>query len=497
VEAINAFREAHGLLPIVVCSRVGEYAELRSRLRLGGAIVVQPLTRSQVTAYLRQMGRLLAGLRAALREDGTLWEMLETPLMLNIVTLAYQGQSAAAMRMSGTPEERRRHLFAAYVARMFARRGNDTRYSRDLTLHWLTYLARGMVQHSQSVFYIEQLQPNWLPTRAACWRYTIIDRLGSALGAGSAVGLGVGLSYELGIKSGTGLTNGLAFGLVAGLGVGLLGRTTGARAAAYWSKGYVTRRFVLGGLTFGLVVELIVGLLNGLQGSLVYGLFGALVGGLGCALLGGPSLRPRYITVVETLHWSWPRGLTIGLVVGLGVGLISVLVYGLSQRPEDRLSFGLIFGLVYGLSTGLIFGLTVGEIETKSIPNQGIWRSAQLAPRGGLGAGLASAVGAVLGGALVHKLEYGLFYGLSAATLVCLGGGIVCGGFACLQHFVLRFLLWHNGSAPWNYARFLDYAAERILLRKVGGGYIFVHRLLMEYFAALEPRCAVVHVRPG
>jgi hypothetical protein len=30
------------------------------------------------------------------------------------------------------------------------------------------------------------------------------------------------------------------------------------------------------------------------------------------------------------------------------------------------------------------------------------------------------------------------------------------------------------------------YAAERIFLRKVGG-YIFTHRLLMEYFATLEP----------
>jgi hypothetical protein len=27
---------------------------------------------------------------------------------------------------------------------------------------------------------------------------------------------------------------------------------------------------------------------------------------------------------------------------------------------------------------------------------------------------------------------------------------------------------------------------ERIFLRKVGGGYIFVHRLLMEHFASLN-----------
>ena len=45
-------------------------------------------------------------------------------------------------------------------------------------------------------------------------------------------------------------------------------------------------------------------------------------------------------------------------------------------------------------------------------------------------------------------------------------------------------MLVRNGSVPWDYAKFLDHAAERILLRKVGGGYIFIHRMLLEYFAA-------------
>ena len=43
-------------------------------------------------------------------------------------------------------------------------------------------------------------------------------------------------------------------------------------------------------------------------------------------------------------------------------------------------------------------------------------------------------------------------------------------------------LIWNN-SAPWHYAAFLDYAAERILLRKVGGSYTFIHRYLLNYFA--------------
>ena len=64
--------------------------------------------------------------------------------------------------------------------------------------------------------------------------------------------------------------------------------------------------------------------------------------------------------------------------------------------------------------------------------------------------------------------------------------GLHKGGFAAIQHLLLRLLLWRAGSIPWDYPRFLDYAASRILLRKVGGGYIFVHRLLLEYFASLN-----------
>ena len=54
-----------------------------------------------------------------------------------------------------------------------------------------------------------------------------------------------------------------------------------------------------------------------------------------------------------------------------------------------------------------------------------------------------------------------------------------------IEHFILRFILFIRGYAPWNYSRFLDDATDRIFLRKVGGSYIFVHRLLLEYFASL------------
>jgi hypothetical protein len=60
------------------------------------------------------------------------------------------------------------------------------------------------------------------------------------------------------------------------------------------------------------------------------------------------------------------------------------------------------------------------------------------------------------------------------------------GGYACMSHIALRLVLWHIGTLPLRTITFLDYATERIFLRRVGGGYIFVHRLLQEYFAGLE-----------
>ena len=79
----------------------------------------------------------------------------------------------------------------------------------------------------------------------------------------------------------------------------------------------------------------------------------------------------------------------------------------------------------------------------------------------------------------------GLLWCLPLGLIVTMILALLNGGYACLQHMILRFILYCQGSIPWNYARFLDEAADRLLLRKVGGGYIFIHRLLLEYFASM------------
>jgi hypothetical protein len=76
-------------------------------------------------------------------------------------------------------------------------------------------------------------------------------------------------------------------------------------------------------------------------------------------------------------------------------------------------------------------------------------------------------------------------FGITIGALVAL---LIYGGINVMNHFFLRFMLWVNGAIPWKLVDFLDHAVERIFLRRVGGGYIFIHRTLLEYFANLHTR---------
>jgi energy-coupling factor transporter ATP-binding protein EcfA2 len=168
--AINRFRERHGMLPIAVCSRKAEYDKLEGRdlLALTGAVVVEPLTHAQITEYLKAGGARLAGLAQARASVPALRELLTTPLMLSVAASAFADRGRQALPFAGA-DEAQAQLWAAYVRRMLgrARRGRDAGADDRRRLRYLAWLAGAMAERGLSVFYIERLQPDWLPQRAA------------------------------------------------------------------------------------------------------------------------------------------------------------------------------------------------------------------------------------------------------------------------------------------------------------------------------------------
>jgi hypothetical protein len=242
---------------------------------------------------------------------------------------------------------------------------------------------------------------------------------------------------------------------------------------------------LLVGLIFGLVFGLLLGLVFGQLLGLVFGLlFGILFG-----LLFG---RSDEIDTVDVLSWNSKKAI-IGLPVGMCIGLLSGLGIGLLSRLHIWLPSALFVGLLFGFLFGLLFGLEEKQMELITRPGERLFLSTKNFLFVSLSIGLLFVLLGMLLGMLLGRpffgllggLLFGLIIGLIIGLLVGPLIGLLFGGRTLIQHYTLRFVLCRNNILPWKIIPFLDHCVDLIFLRQVGGGYIFVHRLLMEHFAAM------------
>ena len=217
------------------------------------------------------------------------------------------------------------------------------------------------------------------------------------------------------------------------------------------------------------------------------------VGGLLCA----KTFGTYRIIPAESFRWSWKKakrafvlGLTIGPLLGWLIKVSFVHLFGQADCIFEqaciinKTAVGVSFGITLGTTYGIIRGLSGEKITLRTKPNQGIRQSAKNAI-------LFAVVSAIAPPFVALFVQYTSPYFWTAAGLSF--GLVMGGGEACVKHGILRFLLFCRGRTPWNYAKFLDYAAERIFLQKVGGGYIFIHRLLLEHFSQTNSVCLNAH----
>ena len=138
---------------------------------------------------------------------------------------------------------------------------------------------------------------------------------------------------------------------------------------------------------------------------------------------------------------------------GLGTGI-------LSMWTEDAPAFwvGLVIGLDLGFVVGVVFSQDLG------------WR---LGLTGGMVSGLASGLGGGLVGGMIGRM---------------ISGTVKYGGADVARHYLLRRLLARGKRLPHpisdrRLVAYLDDMAGRGLLRRAGGGWMFIHRYLLEFFA--------------
>jgi len=69
VEAINKYLHKYNLTKVVVCSRDADYQVLPEKLELHNCVELQPLTKTQIDAYLKTRSESMHGIRTMLRDD--------------------------------------------------------------------------------------------------------------------------------------------------------------------------------------------------------------------------------------------------------------------------------------------------------------------------------------------------------------------------------------------------------------------------------------------
>mgnify|MGYP001405785566 CR=1 FL=1 len=192
----------------------------------------------------------------------------------------------------------------------------------------------------------------------------------------------------------------------------------------------------------------------------------------------GRRLKMRRLMVIYSPWLLW--WMTVPLLVFLARGLSETILLAVSTLMLE--------GMLEGFSIGApLRPSDQDDIDIEAKPNARVVRHLKYATGASL---LVGVLGALFWFAFGNSLQgpYSLTmsteavgFSLAMITAFILGLGKTFG------YYLLRFMIWLKGCAPLNYVSFLNYCAERILLRKVGGGYIFLHRTFMEHMATIDP----------
>lgn len=426
VAAMNAFVDKYRPPGVVVCCRLQEYVALGDmRLQLEGAVCLQPLTEAQIATYLDRAH--LPHLQTLIDSNENLRELAKTPLLLDVISVAYENVTAEEVSHAATEtlETRQQQLFDRYVDKMFERKVVKPEVQASL-LDKLKWLASQMRQQGEQVFFIEHLRPSYLgsQTQEKFFQYLF--------GIGMAVFMGL-LFFIVGKRT--------IFVLLSS-GSGIL-----------WLWAGVVAVMMIGAFWF--------------------------------------SIRH---SVPEAIRWSWQgainRMILWGCVIGIPAGVF--LVYqgtfsighigvwlqnrvGLNDKVLIILGGMLLFGWL-GFFVG---GVTQGQLPDtlKFSPNQGIHQAIKhlwlvILP---FSAGV---------GVFLTVEDSSLYSGLTMGMIALLLGGLLFGGLVpIIQHYYVRFLLFASHRLPFRPVTFLTQATQLFLLRRVGGGYKFIHRLVLDHLA--------------
>jgi predicted NACHT family NTPase len=160
--AINQF-VANCSYPIhlAISTRFNEYKAGKGRLRLKAAILLRPLNETKIREYL--INARSRELWHNIETEPNLLELAKTPLLLSMMTLAYEEILIHSWKRLTEKEELRQYLFNAYIRRQLSKPINARKQpTPDKVRSWLIWLAKQLEINHQPQFSLDNIPVSWL-----------------------------------------------------------------------------------------------------------------------------------------------------------------------------------------------------------------------------------------------------------------------------------------------------------------------------------------------
>jgi hypothetical protein len=431
---------------------------------------LHPLTNQQIESFVSMQRTDIKERLRQMFEDERVFDMARTPLLLNLAARVCESEGSAGPAVAAGAAAA--HICDRYIGEIFGRRPAAERANLPDIQRHVTWLARAMLRHNRFVFRVEDIQPQWLDTSAGRFAYALCSRTIAAVVFGASTLWAIGHSPLT--KGGYQATPAIAMrlaiagSLVTGVGyasVALLG-WAGIRPFATHLRRAGLTAFVFA-VAFGALITGMLGL-NSHPSVLIMGIEYALLASVAMGFA-----RPRDgrdIWIHDRRSWRIEvlrRRLPVLAIVVSGA-TIGLFVFGGPAAAAVTCAVTAAAGIV-------LAGSSSDAVPAEDHANCGIHATLTASLRAFL---LVIALCTMAFG-LAYGFPYGLAVGIALGTLAFLRFG----GLDALYHYVLRVVLFAERTIGLNISRRLDAASETGLLRKVGGGYLFMHRLLLEHYA--------------
>ena len=199
------------------------------------------------------------------------------------------------------------------------------------------------------------------------------------------------------------------------------------------------------------------------------------------------SLNKYWQEIRKNISSSMSTVIGIVTVVFLGSLLImpTVFQYYLNEAILTGLFAGSFFGTVALISTAIQSSfVSERNIHEPAKPNQGIRDLRNLALKLVIVSSVSIYMFYIIVLIVIDKTDLTmLIMGLCVAVITGFFVAVLhISGRSYRLHYILRLVLVIDGCIPWNYERFLNYARELTLMKRIGGGYQFEHQYFKEYF---------------